>query len=432
MVNTKKFSEFANADLSDSSNELVGIGSGQNIKSPKVVLWTTATRPSSPFDGLLGFNTDLEQYEFWSSSLNDWVQLASSVNLLGHFVTTVVDAFLPNSFALSTLTTGALKNTTGTGIPTISAPLTSIDGLVTSANQMIYTTGSNTYATTSLTPFSRGLFSNADALSWRTALGVPGLPVQVSEGGTGATSFTAYSVICGGTTSTTPLQNVSGVGSTGQVLTSNGAGFLPTWQNSAGTGTVNSGLQNELAYYAANGTAVSGLTTANSAVLVTSNAGAPAWTASLTNGQIIIGSTGATPTPATLTAGTGISISNSAGSITISGTGSGYSWTEVTGTSQSMAVNNGYVANNAGLVTLTLPATAVIGDTVIIQGKGTGLYFIAQNGGQTIHSSGGNTTTGVGGSLTATNRYDSIELVCITANTDWAVLTGTMGTFTIV
>jgi len=55
----------------------------------------------------------------------------------------------------------------------------------------------------------------------------------VANGGTGDTSFTAYSVITGGTTSTGALQNVSGVGTSGQVLTSNGAGVLPTWQAAA-------------------------------------------------------------------------------------------------------------------------------------------------------------------------------------------------------
>jgi hypothetical protein len=44
-------------------------------------------------------------------------------------------------------------------------------------------------------------------------------------------SYTAYSVITGGTTSTGAFQNVSGVGTAGQVLTSNGASTLPTWQN---------------------------------------------------------------------------------------------------------------------------------------------------------------------------------------------------------
>lgn len=151
----------------------------------------------------------------------------------------------------------------------------------------------------------------------------------------------------------------------------------------------------------------------------------------MTNGQLPIGNTGVGPVAATLTAGPGISISNAAGSITISGGGGGYSWTEVTGVSQNMDVNNGYVANNAGLVTLTLPATANIGDSVIVQGKGAGLFKIAQNAGQTIHFGSSDTTTGAGGSLTATNRYDSIELLCITTNTDWAVLTGPQGTFTV-
>src|SRR5687767_4901933 len=57
---------------------------------------------------------------------------------------------------------------------------------------------------------------------------------RVASGGTGNTTFTAYSVICAGTTSTGAFQNVSGVGTSGQVLTSNGAGALPTWQAAAG------------------------------------------------------------------------------------------------------------------------------------------------------------------------------------------------------
>jgi hypothetical protein len=48
-----------------------------------------------------------------------------------------------------------------------------------------------------------------------------------------------------------------------------------TWSAPAGSGTVNSGTANQLAYYAGTGTAVSGLTSANSGVLVTSGAGVP-------------------------------------------------------------------------------------------------------------------------------------------------------------
>lgn len=83
--------------------------------------------------------------------------------------------------------------------------------------------------------------------------------VPVANGGTNAASFTAYSVLCGGTTSTGTLQSVASVGSSGQVLTSNGAGVLPTFQNVAGTGTVNSGTANQLAYYPSSTNAVSSL-----------------------------------------------------------------------------------------------------------------------------------------------------------------------------
>lgn len=54
--------------------------------------------------------------------------------------------------------------------------------------------------------------------------------LPVGNGGTGNTTFTPYSVICAGTTATGAFQNVSGLGALGEVLTSNGAGLLPTWQ----------------------------------------------------------------------------------------------------------------------------------------------------------------------------------------------------------
>lgn len=56
-------------------------------------------------------------------------------------------------------------------------------------------------------------------------------PITVAQGGTGDSSLTAYAVLCGGTTSTAAVQSIAGVGSSGQVLTSTGAGSLPTFQN---------------------------------------------------------------------------------------------------------------------------------------------------------------------------------------------------------
>jgi len=57
---------------------------------------------------------------------------------------------------------------------------------------------------------------------------------EVAGGGTGDTSFTAYSPICGGTTTTGALQSTT-LGASGTVLTSTGTGSLPTFQTISGT-----------------------------------------------------------------------------------------------------------------------------------------------------------------------------------------------------
>jgi hypothetical protein len=108
----------------------------------------------------------------------------------------------------------------------------------------------------------------------------------------------------------------------------------------------------------------------------------------------------------------------------------GITWSNVTGTSQSAAVNTGYIANNAALVTVTLPASAAVGDVIKIQGAGAGGWLLAQNASQTVIGNASTATTaGVGGSVASTDRYDSIEIVCITANTTFAV-TNYKGTLT--
>lgn len=99
-------------------------------------------------------------------------------------------------------------------------------------------------------------------------------------------------------------------------------------------------------------------------------------------------------------------------------TNQGLIWNEVVGTSQAAAVNNAYITNNGGLVTVTLPATAALGSRVAIQGKGAGGWSLVANAGQSIIV--GNQTSSVAGSVSSTHRSDAIEVVCITANTTWA------------
>lgn len=149
------------------------------------------------------------------------------------------------------------------------------------------------------------------------------------------------------------------------------------------------------------------------------------------NGQTFIGSAGNNPVAATLTAGTGITIVNGAGSITISSSGSA-GWVDQTTGSVTMAVNTGYTSDDgASLVTFTLPTTSAIGDFVEINGKGSGLYTIAQATGQQIHFGNIASTSGAGGTVSSTLQYDCIRLRCITANTIWVVVSS-VGNFTIV
>lgn len=69
----------------------------------------------------------------------------------------------------------------GTNVQAYDAGLNSIAGLTTAADQMIYTTASDTYTTTSLTSFGRSLIDDADAATARTTLGLGTISTQNSN-----------------------------------------------------------------------------------------------------------------------------------------------------------------------------------------------------------------------------------------------------------
>lgn len=139
--------------------------------------------------------------------------------------------------------------------------------------------------------------------------------------------------------------------------------------------------------------------------------------ASTTN--LVVSSAGGTGTRCAQFSSTGVLSANASG---CGSGGGGTTWNTVTGTSQTAAVNNAYITNNAALVTVTLPTTAAVGDIVQIVGRGAGLWKIAQSSGQTIHFGNQDTTTGATGNLTALNRYDVVQVVCTIANTDFTVI----------
>ena len=74
------------------------------------------------------------------------------------------------------------------------------------------------------------------AVTYLTSLTL-GSALGVASGGTGLTTTTAYSVVFTGTTATGNFQASAGPGTAGHVLTSNGAGALPTFQAASGIST---------------------------------------------------------------------------------------------------------------------------------------------------------------------------------------------------
>lgn len=110
-------------------------------------------------------------------------------------------------------------------------------------------------------------------------------------------------------------------------------------------------------------------------------------------------------------------------------------WNTVSGTTQTMVANNGYVVTNASLTTLTLPTTAAINTIIEVVGNGTGGWKIAQNTGQQIKLFGttaGTNASTVGltgyidaGVVSGTDALSSIKLICTTANTTWNIISVT-------
>jgi hypothetical protein len=125
-----------------------------------------------------------------------------------------------------------------------------------------------------------------------------------------------------------------------------------------------------------------------------------------------------------------------AGGVTVTGDGSdntltitggggsgGLTWAVVTGSTQSMSSNHGYIVNYSGTCVLSLPSLSSVGDIITITGinNNTG-WMIAQATGQNIFFSTINTTSGSSGYLESTYITDTVTMVCTAANTKWQVI----------
>ncbi len=152
---------------------------------------------------------------------------SSTLTSLGTFNTNgLLTQTAPDTFTGRTLTAGsAVSVTNGSGVlgdPTVAVDITGLtaDTAPDTANDYVMTYDASALAN------KKVLITNLYANN----------PLTVAKGGTGVASTTAYAVLCGGTTSTGALQPVASLGLSGYVLTSNGAGALPTFQ-AAGSGS---------------------------------------------------------------------------------------------------------------------------------------------------------------------------------------------------
>lgn len=145
-----------------------------------------------------------------------------------------------------------------------------------------------------------------------------------------------------------------------------------TWASPSGSGTVNSGTANQIAYYASSGSAVSGLTGAINSVLVTNNTGVPSMLAnSATPGYVLTANAGAPPSWQAGGGGGGIATINA-------NTGS------VTGST--VTINGG----TTGLTTSGSSTTLSLGGTLVVGNGGTGIATATAYG----ILAGGTTSTG--------------------------------------
>lgn len=103
----------------------------------------------------------------------------------------------------------------------------------------------------------------------------------------------------------------------------------------------------------------------------------------------------------------------------------GLIWSTVTGTTQTAAVNRGYIVNNAAQVVVTLPTTAAVGSIVKVVGKGTGGWRISLPASDLIYFGSTASTAGTTGYIASTHFRDAVELVCVTANSEWHVISST-------
>ncbi len=139
----------------------------------------------------------------------------------------------------------------------------------------------------------------------------------------------------------------------------------------------------------------------------------------LTDGQLLIGDTGADPVAATLTAGTGVNITNAAGAITINSTGSGVEWNVITASgTHDLLADNGYISDTVATADYeftTTPGDYPVGSVVAVSGGEAPGWTITVPLGVTVLI-GDITYTGAT-TISSNSDNDVLYFLCVKADT---------------
>ena len=338
------------------------------------------------------------------------------------YIVQVASATLTNEQALADLATGILKGTSGTGLVSIAVAGVDYESPVATGTAVQLYHGDKTFTSV----------VSATTLS-ANVLNVATTTTTVTLKATGLVSTT--SLDSGGTVTCLTLRSTETISAT--ALT------VGTTSRLGGTATALS-LISATSLTVGNAVTLAGTVTAlslTSATAVTANIVTVATTITSVTVRITELNTGLIK----VTSGTGLlSIASTSSDyeafvatgtssqfyrgdktwalVPDTGTGAGITWNNVTATATTMTVDNGYIANNAGLVTLTLPATFAIGKVFRIAGAGAGGWKVAQVAGQQIKFGIVTTTNGASGYLQSVNQYDAVELVTIATDTNLVVI----------
>ena len=105
----------------------------------------------------------------------------------------------------------------------------------------------------------------------------------------------------------------------------------------------------------------------------------------------------------------------------------GFPWTVVSGNVQAALINNGYIIGNAAQTLVKMPTISAVGSIISIRGMGAGGWILAMPTGGILHV--GQMATTPGGFVTSANNYDSIDVICIVADTEWTINSTTSSGF---